>query len=484
MRAGEIAVPDVLPGPFGDHLALLMQELGLPAGFGPEAEAEAQHLDAAAPMFTDHADLTQLPFVTIDPASSTDLDQAVHIERTPAGYRVNYAIADVGAWVRPGGPMDVEAHKRGQTFYGPNQRIGLHPSALSESAASLLADGTPRPAMVWQLDLDTRGELRQTWLTRAMIRSRAKLSYEQVQADLDRGTASDPLRLLAEVGRLRQQLEQDRGGVSMPRPDQEVSATDGRLTLSFRRPLPVEEWNAQISLLTGMAAAELMLDAQIGVLRTMPPAKPEDLARLRRVADALGIDWPDSVSYPGFVRSLHAGEPAHLAMMVSCTRLFRGAGYVAFVGALPSGDLAHAALATHYAHTTAPLRRLVDRYVLEVCHSIANGLPVPEWAQAGLPGLPEEMRSSDQRAKRFERGAIDLVEVALLAGRVGETFEGTILSLQGDGTGTVAIADPAVEALVTGVAEDGLGKRAQVRLAKADWETRHVAFEVVGRVDR
>src|SRR5690606_4506613 len=98
-------------------------------------------------------DERDLELVTIDPPGAMDLDQALHLARTPAGYRVRYAIADVAAFVTPGGPIDVEAHRRGQTIYCPDARVPLHPPALSEAAASLLP-GEDRPAYVWDIELD------------------------------------------------------------------------------------------------------------------------------------------------------------------------------------------------------------------------------------------------------------------------------------------------------------------------------------------
>src|SRR5699024_8420478 len=129
-------------------------------------------------------------------------------------------------------------------------------------------------------------------------------------------------------------------------------------------------WNAQISLLTGMAAAQIMLDGGIGILRTLPPADPRDLRRLRRAAAALGIGWPRDVDYPGLVATLDGRDPQHAAFMEEATSLFRGAGYLAFdvERGLPLPDdedgRRHAAIAAPYAHVTAPLRRLVDRFGL------------------------------------------------------------------------------------------------------------------------
>jgi hypothetical protein len=185
----------------------------------------------------------------------------VQVEQSGEGYVVHYAIADLGAFVTPGGALDMEVRKRGMTVYGPDARTPLHPKILSEGAASLLPE-EDRPAVLWTVTLDARGIITGASLERVLVRSRERLTYAEVQSALDAGTASESLQLLADVGRLRQSLEAARGGVSLEVPEQEVERReDGTYTLSFRRNLPVEEWNAQISLLTGIAAAHLMRES-------------------------------------------------------------------------------------------------------------------------------------------------------------------------------------------------------------------------------
>src|SRR5690606_26178194 len=114
-------------------------------------------------------DRSEIPFVTVDPAGAMDLDQAMHLERTSSGYRVYYAIADVGAFVEPGDAIDTEAHRRGETLYGGDEKIPLHPKALSEDAASLLP-GQVRPAVLWTIDLDSEGEGIDVDVRRALVR--------------------------------------------------------------------------------------------------------------------------------------------------------------------------------------------------------------------------------------------------------------------------------------------------------------------------
>ena len=463
---------------FEQGVADIQQALDLPLSFTPEVEAAAA-LAAQNPRLPD-LDRTDIEFVTIDPPESTDLDQAMFLERRQDGYRGYYAIADVAAFVSAGDPIDQEAHRRGETLYGADSRIPLHPSVLSEGAASLLP-GQLRPALLWMIDLDATGEINAVDVRRARVRSRAKLNYAGVQQEIDAGAAAPIWGLLREIGELRQQRERARGGVSLALPEQEVHRLDGHWHLSYRVNQPVEDWNAQISLLTGAAAARLMVQAKVGVLRTLPPPDPRAIARLRLTAKALRIAWPTDQGYPDFIRSLDPTQPRHVAMMTSSTTVLRGAGYAAFNGSVPAQSL-HSALAMQYAHVTAPLRRLVDRYTGEVCLALCAGLSVPNWVLAALPELPPTMQRCDQRANKYERAVIDLTETMMLASRVGDSFDGTIVAVDGSdksGSGVVMLRDLAIEARVTSAMPLELGAEVAVKVVEADPALRVVRLEVV-----
>src|SRR6478609_7128615 len=374
-------------------------------------------------------------------------------------------IADVGGFVRPGGAIDVEAHQRGLTIYCPDARVPLTPTVLSEDAASLLA-GVDRPAVVWTVELDADGEGTSVDVRRARVRSRAQLSFDDAQRMIDAGT-DEQLGLLREVGRLRQARERDRGGMSVTLPDQEVVARNGSYELAYGSPMPVEDWNAQMSLLTGAAAAELMLRGGTGVLRTMPAPAAADVAELRRTARALGVSWPDDVSYPDLVPTLDPALPVNAAFLTSAMVLLRGAGYTTFDGTPP--ELAtHAAVGGPYAHVTAPLRRLVDRYATAFCLAVCAEEEPPEWARAALPTLASEMGTADRRANEIERACIEVVEAALLHDRVGQTFEAVVVDVRKDGSAVVQLAEPAVRARCDAGPTVKLGERISVRLAEAD----------------
>lgn len=457
----------------------IQRDLKLPSAFPPEVEAAASAA-AANPRWPE-LDRSELALLTIDPASSMDLDQAMFVERTEGGYRVHYAIADVAAFVTAGDPVDLEAHRRGETLYGADAKVPLHPKVLSEDAASLLP-GKLRPALLWTIDLDPSGEGIAVDVRRAKVRSRAKLDYEGVQQLIDAGHADPMWAVLREIGELRRKREAARGGVSLPLPEQEVSVVDGQWKLAFRARLPLEDWNEQISLLTGMAAAHLMVQAKVGILRTLPPPDPHAIQRLRVTARALAIDWPASLDYPGFIRSLDPSNDMHVAMLTACTSVLRGAGYAAFNGTLPEQPM-HSALAAQYTHATAPLRRLVDRYTGEVCVALCAKQPVPEWALAALPGLSATMQASGHRSSQYESAVLNLAEAVVLAPRVGEVFAGAIVEVaHGDPhKGTVIVRDPAIDASVCGDAVLPLGADVKVTLVEADPARRVTRFELLSQ---
>jgi exoribonuclease R len=302
-----------------------------------------------------------------------------------------------------------------------------------------------------------------------------RLDYAGVQQDVDAGTTDERLLMLAEVGKLRREQEVERGGISLPIPEQEVIEDDGHFRLAYRVPVPVESWNEQISLLTGMAAADLMLHAEVGVLRTLPSAPEEEIRKLRRAAKVLDVDWPDGTSYAEVIRGLDPTNPRHAALLEDATSLLRGAGYTAFDGGVPE-HATHAAVAAAYAHATAPLRRLVDRFVGEVCVAVCAGSEVPAWVRAALPDLPARMADSDRRAGDLERECVSLMEAVVLRDAVGQRFDAAVVEVSDKGGGTVQLREPAVRGACEG--DLPLGQKVRVRLVEADVEKRSVRFSL------
>jgi exoribonuclease R len=456
------------------------EELGIRSRFPDEVLREAERVSrerdpAASPA---HADRTAIEFVTIDPPGSRDLDQAVQVAREGAGYRLRYAIADVGFWVDRGSAIEREAWLRGVTFYAPDCRDPLYPAILSQGAASLLP-GQASPAFLFDMHLDANAGLVSWTLERALVRSRAQLTYTQL---FERGTgehapgASPPagdatLALLGEIGPKMLALEAARGGVSLPVRDQHVerrAAARLGYDLTYEAPNEAEQWNAEVSLLTGHLAALRMMEAKVGLLRTMPPFDAREVARFRRIALALGFAWPEAMTYAAFMHGVSARHP-HIDVLVrQARRVMHGAEYVAFDGTLPEQPL-HGALAFPYAHATAPLRRLADRYVLDLVATLGASSPVTPAEKATLAALPPVMAEATRKANQLERRVVDVAEAWALRDRVGDTLAATVIDAE-RGTIEVQVEEPPIRAtLPDGAgAPPALGSTVSVRVERVD----------------
>ncbi|MGH4024828.1 MAG: RNB domain-containing ribonuclease [Pseudonocardiaceae bacterium] len=459
-------------------------EFGLPAAafshsFPDSVLAEAER--AAAYALTgeggDVVDATDIALVTIDPPGARDLDQAMQITRFRGGFRVHHAIADLGAVVPAGGALDAEARRRGQTLYLPDGRIPLYPPRLCESSVSLQPEQVRR-AVLWTIDLDPDGQPADILVHRALVRSVAQLDYPGVQRGLAEGSVHASLEPLPELGRMRRELAVQRGALALQLPRQRIVPDGDGWRLGMRLRTDVEAWSAEISLLTGMCAAQLMLNARVGVLRTVAAPAEDDAESLRHSAVALGLDWPEGAAPATVLADLDNADPRTWVLMAAATRTLRGAGYTTFDGDTPAGTF-HGGIGAPYAHVTSPMRRLVDRFGSEVCLAVSAGEPVPEWVRAALSELPGLMAASEALAATVEQSYLAQAEARLLAERAGESFPAVVLQPLDDGASReIFLPDLAVTARCAG---DGLsaGQHITVRVAEADPATRTVVFAPV-----
>jgi exoribonuclease R len=253
------------------------------------------------------------PFVTLDPAASTDLDQAFCMERIGGDIILHYAIADVAWFVSPNGTLDVEAWARGTTIYMPDGKASLYPGLLSEGAASLLPN-VERPSVVFTVRLDPAGKSSLDGATRAIIQSRTKLAYESVQpVDLPAD--------FAELSRRIEQAEDARCAARVDAPQQElVIDAAGHFALRFRPQVEAETQNAALSLAANLAIADTLLAHRAGLFRVM--AEPDEWAinRLSHTAKALGLEWPKDVPLKDFERTLNSANPRHAAFQAAVRR--------------------------------------------------------------------------------------------------------------------------------------------------------------------
>ena len=443
-------------------LAAIRAQFQVPDGFPPEVEAAAQA--AARRPLDGHADRTALPFVTLDPASSTDLDQAFTIEAAGTDLLLHYAIADVAWFVADGDAVDAEAWRRGATLYLPDGKARLYPAVLSERAASLLPDG-PRPAIIFTVRVAPDGGVRLEGAERAVIRSRAKLAYRTVsEADLPAGFAELAARIQA--------AEKKRGAARVDPPEQEVAEADGHYRLVFRTRTRSEDRNAALSLAANLAIADALQAAGTGLFRVMAGPDERAVRRLRFTARALGIDWPAGTSLRDLECGLDPADPKQAAFMTAIRRAGSGAAYVPWrEGASPW----HAALAATYAHATAPLRRLADRYVVQATLAVAGGHKVSETVAEAFARLPAIMARADARSGQIERAVVDLAETVMLHDRVGEAFEAVVTDVDERGA-RIQLCDLPIMARAAAHKVEP-GEVIRVRLTEADPATRRLGFQ-------
>jgi len=452
-------------GALSRGLADIRTQFAVPSSFPAEVLAEAEA--AAAMPIASRSDWTSRSFVTLDPATSTDLDQAFAIERSGQDIILYYAIADTAWFVSPAGALDREAWTRSETIYLPDGKASLYPPRLCEDAASLLPN-VERPAVVFTVRIDPDGKSRLEGAERGLIRSRAKLAYETVPpADLPEGFGELSQRIAA--------AEDARGAARVDPPEQEVAMDQsGGFTLAFRPQLQSEIQNASMSLAANLAIADTLLAHRTGLFRVMPEPDERSIWRLRHSAKALGLIWPKNETLEQFERSLDSYKPSHAAFQAAVRRAGPGASYAPYeAGVVPW----HSAMGATYAHATAPLRRLADRYVIEATLQIVSGGAVSPEIQAAFQQLPAVMAQAEAKSGQIDRAVLDLAEAVMLEGREGERFEAVVTDEDERGA-RIQLCDPAVIARIDGKGA-GPGDRIAVQLASVDVTHRQIAFQRV-----
>lgn len=409
-------------------LAEIVRSLELATEFSDEVMDEVTAL-VRAPGLSDPAlvDHEAIPFVTIDAATSRDLDQALHVARDGEGYLVAYAIADASFYVRPGSALFREAMRRGATYYLPGASVPMLPRALSEGIVSLNPDG-PRRALVFFHRLDARAEILSTELVRSRVRSRAKLSFGDVQSLVDGRDdrlASEPfaqsLFLLREVGRKRMQLGIERGLVRYRREEVSLSLADGGASFAVMEAVrdEVELWNEQLSLLCNAEGGRLLREhpapAVQPIYRVHGGPDPERLAELAKITEVLArthalpqSPWrwqPETTSLAAYLAALPVDAPGTPEDRVA-RAITRQAIMVNLRSAYSTEPGPHVGVgAEPYARFSAPMRELVGVFLHKEAVEMLTGVhPSVEEDEA----LRAEVVELANRAKDTQRKVQDL----------------------------------------------------------------------------
>ena len=451
--------PGMRPGPrLGTREARIVRRIGsaadpksislisilthdLPVEFSPEALALAAR--APEPTLEGRIDLRDVPLVTIDGADARDFDDAVWAEAdpdpgNPGGWHLLVAIADVAWYVRPGDALDRDAYERGNSVYFPDRVVPMLPEALSSGLCSL-RPGENRACLAAHLWIDAQGRIRRHRFLRGLMRSAARLTYEQVQNARD-GRPDDLTGPLLEpviaplYGAFEALLQarRRRGTLELDLPERQVIlGRDGHIRAVVPRArLDSHRLIEEFMIAANVAAAETLERLGMRVMYRLH-AKP-DMAKveaLRGFLAEIGIRMPaGQLARPRHFTQLLArvaDEP--FAAMVNELVLRSQAQAV-----YGPENIGHFGLALQrYAHFTSPIRRYAD---LLVHRALISGLRLgegglPAGAEASFAEAGEHISETERRAAAAEREAIERFTAAYLAGQIGEVFAGRIVGV-------------------------------------------------------
>ncbi|WP_193143077.1 ribonuclease R [Meridianimarinicoccus sp. MJW13] len=491
---------------------IAIHEHGIPDAFPDEVIAAA---DAAKPApLGKREDLRDLPLVTIDPADARDHDDAVYAEadgdpNNPGGHVVWVAIADVAHYVTPGSTLDREARKRGNSSYFPDRVVPMLPDRLSGDLCSLHED-VPRPCIAVRMQLDAEGEKIGHRFTRAMMRSAASLTYDEVQAAMD-GEPSGRITpmmstiirpLYAAYAAVRKARER-RQPLELDLPERRiVLGEDGKVaSVAFRPRFDAHRLIEEFMILANVCAAETLVAKRRPLLfRVHEEPSPEKLESLRETVQAAGFTLAKGqvLQTRHLNRLLEQAAGTDESELVSMTTL-RSMTQAYY----NPENFGHFGLALKkYAHFTSPIRRYADLIVhrgLISAHGWGKDGLTPE-DEENLEETAKQISDTERRSMLAERDTTDRYLAAYLSERVGTEVAGRIsgvakfgLFIRMDDTGADGLVpvrtlgaeffhyDPESQTLMgsdTGVVL-GLGQRVIVRLAEAEGLTGAIGLELL-----
>jgi len=438
----EIALPE---GSWKADLQLVRAEYGLAGEFSSEVAAAAEGLSEliTEEEISKRTDLREVPFFTIDPSDAKDHDDAITVEKnSQGGYLLGVGIADVSHYVQANGVIDKEAYERATSVYLPGLTIPMLPERLSNNLCSLKPLEDRLAKVVW-IEFDSEGEVIASRVERAVIRSRRKFSYSEVQELLDGVPPDDDERdfvtTLESMDQLRSLLHQrrrDRGALDLDlsemrlRLDDEGEVVDVESSRRDRAHHLVEEF----MLAANEAVARIATERSIAIFRRIheePPA--EDVEKFLKLCRVLvpGEKISGSKDFPELAVRL-GGEPAGQVVTLAMLRTLTRAQYGV-------GKALHFALATdEYCHFTSPIRRYPDLQVHRALDRalFEGGVVLSEEAEAQLASLEiqaDHLSDRERNAEDAEREMSKLRAISWLRYRVGERFSGVISAVRESG---------------------------------------------------
>ena len=450
---GVCGVLEEVLGPGDDpevQFQAIVSEHGLRVAFPPAVQHEAERLpeDPVAADLADRQDLRHLPFVTIDGETARDFDDAVCLaERADGGSTLWVAIADVAHYVRPGSPLDGEAAARGTSVYFPDRAIPMLPARLSNQLCSLNPN-RDRLVLVAELGYDRHGQRDRVTCTRAVIRSRARLTYTQVAGVL---SAADTAEIAAWRAQLADLLPQLRHMRALMQTFNERRVREGSLDLDLPEALvDLSEEGRSIGVRVAprndahRLIEEFMLEANRAVAawlrdegipfpyRVHEPPAPDDIDDLNELLGPFGLHVAyDGVVRPGDVQRLLDELDGHRLGRVLSRQVLRALRQARY----STANAGHFGLAFPvYCHFTSPIRRYPDLLVHRQIGRLLDGQA--EAARAAAEAIESASAHSSQterEAMEAERAMLDLRKADFMLGHLLEPEPATVVSVIGAG---------------------------------------------------
>ena len=398
----------------------------IPQDFSPDALADAAR--ARVTRLGRREDLRGTALITIDGADARDFDDAVYAEPAGTGWRLLVAIADVAHYVRPGTPLDRDAYDRGNSVYFPDRVVPMLPEALSNGWCSLRPD-EDRGCLFVEMHIDASGRKTSHRFGRGLMRSVARMTYEQVQTAHDSGDMTN-LGALYPAFRALLAARLARGTLDLDLPERQVILAEGRVESVRPRPrLDSHRLIEEFMVLANVAAAEQLESyAQPCMYRVHAPPTDDKLDALRTFLHSMGISLPpgDAIHPRDLDRVLTQVKGTEQAAIVNDI-ILRSQSQAAY----SPDNLGHFGLALpRYAHFTSPIRRYADLLVHRALIAGGRmGLGKLDNAE-GFVDAGDHISATERRAALAEREAVDRYLAAYMADRVGATFPARISGVQ------------------------------------------------------
>ncbi|MBI2235256.1 MAG: VacB/RNase II family 3'-5' exoribonuclease [Micavibrio aeruginosavorus] len=427
-----------LPGDPGILSLISAHEKGLRTEFNQAAIDETQAM--TIPALQGRTDLRAVPLVTIDGADARDFDDAVFAEPTQDGFHLIVAIADVSWYVRPGTDLDNEAYQRGNSTYFPDRVLPMLPEKLSNELCSL-KPGEDRACIAAHLWINKAGQLQKYSFERALMKSAARLTYDQVQAAKDGRTDAVTAPLMAGVINplyaayaILDTARTARGAMAIEGNEYKavVDRTTGAVKDIVKRPsLESNKLIEEFMILANVAAASALAGKNAPCVYRVhdKPVSADRIEDLRTYLSTLGIALPagqgDEPDFFNTALTAAANTPYAAIVQDAVLRVQAKAFY-------NTDNAGHFGLALEkYAHFTSPIRRyadlLVHRSLVEHFNMGAGGLDKTQ--SANLSKMAEHISNTELASTNAERASNDRFAATFLSPRKGDQFEGTIQSV-------------------------------------------------------